>query len=94
MTSVLHYYSINKTDLLPCDITHQFDLSIAHNGAELAQIPHQTVEDVSDAFPLLTAHFLHTGQLCLKLHKTGLLQRKDRITSIITTFYQKELENA
>lgn len=55
--------------------THQLDLPVAHDGAELAEVPHQTIEDVSDTFPLLTAHFLHTRQFCLQLHQTGLLQR-------------------
>lgn len=52
--------------------THQLDLPVAHDGAEFAEVPHQTIEDVSDAFPLLPADFLHTGQLCLQLHQTGL----------------------
>lgn len=58
------------------DQAHQLDLSVAHNGAKLAEVPHQTIENVSDAFPLLTTHFLHARQLCLQLHQAGLLKRR------------------
>lgn len=45
--------------------THQLDVPVSNDGAELTQVPHQGVENLSDAFPLVAAHFLDTGQLRL-----------------------------
>lgn len=38
--------------------TDQFDVLVAHDSAELRKVPHQAVKNLSDAFPLMTAHFL------------------------------------
>lgn len=75
-THICTFLTCNLNLFLHIYPTHQLDLPVAHDGAELAEVPHQTIEDVSDAFPLLTAHFLHTRKLCLQLHQTGLLHRK------------------
>ncbi len=72
----MYTLTCNSNLFLRCDPTHQLDLPVAHDGAEFAEVPHETIEDVSDAFPLLTTHFLHPRQLCLQLHKTGLLHVK------------------
>lgn len=42
---------------------HQLDVSVPHDGAELAQVLHHPVDNLSSAFPLVAAHFLDTGQL-------------------------------
>lgn len=52
--------------------THQLDVSVSNNGAELTQIPHHPIENLSDAFPLVAAHFLDTGQLHLQSHEVCL----------------------
>lgn len=46
-------------------LTHQLDVSVTNDGAELTQVPHQPVENLSDPFPLVGAHLLDTGQLRL-----------------------------
>lgn len=45
--------------------THQLDIPVPDDGTELTQVPHQPVENLSNAFPLVAAHFPDTGQLCL-----------------------------
>lgn len=52
--------------------THQLDVSVANNGAELTQVPHHPIENLSDAFPLVAAHFLDAGQLHLQSHEVRL----------------------
>lgn len=52
--------------------THQLDVSVANNGAELTQVSHHPIENLSDAFPLVAAHFLDTGQLHLQSHEVRL----------------------
>lgn len=52
--------------------THQLDVPVSNNGAELTQVPHHPIENLSDAFPLVAAHFLDTGQLHLQSHEVRL----------------------
>lgn len=52
--------------------THQPDVSVPNNGAELTQVPHHPIENLSDAFPLMTAYFLDTRELHLQSHKVCL----------------------
>lgn len=52
--------------------THQLDVSVSNNGAELTQVPHHPIENLSNAFPLVAAHFLDTGQLHLQSHEVCL----------------------
>lgn len=52
--------------------THQLDVSVSNNGAELTQVPHHPIENLSDAFPLVAAHFLDTRQLHLQSHEVCL----------------------
>lgn len=59
---------------------HQLDVSVSHDGAELAQVPHHPVENLGDAFPLVAAHVLDPGQLHLQSHEVCLwrTERKSR----------------
>lgn len=52
--------------------TYQLDVSVSNNGAELTQVPHHPIKNLSDAFPLVAAHFLDTGQLHLQSHEVCL----------------------
>lgn len=52
--------------------THQLDIFVSNNGAELTQVPHHPIENLSDAFPLVAAHFLDTRQLHLQSHEVRL----------------------
>lgn len=53
-------------------LTHQLDVSVSYDGAELTQIPHQPVENLGDAFPLVIANLLNAGQLRLQSHEVRL----------------------
>lgn len=58
--------------------THQPDVSVSDDGAKLTQVPHQPVENLCDAFPLVAAHFLDTGQLRLHSHEVSLQEERTR----------------
>lgn len=45
--------------------THQLNVSVSNDGTELTQVPHYPIDNLSDAFPLMAAHFPDTGQLHL-----------------------------
>lgn len=57
---------------------HQLDVSVAHDGAELAQVLHHHIDKLSGAFPLVAAHFLGTGQLHLQRHQVCLWGQRSR----------------
>lgn len=52
--------------------THQSDVAGAHDGAELAQVLHQPIEDFGDALPLVAARFLNVRKLRLQRHQVSL----------------------
>lgn len=56
--------------------THQLDVSVADDDAELTQVLHYPVDDLSDAFPLVAAHLLDTGQLHLQRHQVRLREQR------------------
>lgn len=56
--------------------THQLDVSVADDDAELTQVLHYPVDDLGDAFPLVAAHLLDTGQLHLQRHQVRLREQR------------------
>lgn len=74
----IDYSNLQRLSLLRSP-THQFDVSVSNDGAELAQVPHQPVENLSNALPLVAAHFPDTGQLRLQRHQVVLWEdRKEK----------------
>lgn len=71
---IFNAWSIKLREVHECRSfpTHQLDVSVSNNGAELTQVPHHPIENLSDAFPLVAAHFLDTRQLHLQSHEVRL----------------------
>ena len=59
--------------------THQLDVPVPNDGAELTQVPHQAVENLSDAFPLMAAHFLDARQLCFYSLELSLWEERSKM---------------
>lgn len=77
---ILNARSTKLCEVYECHsfLAHQLDVSVSNNGAELTQVPHHPIENLSDAFPLVAAHFLDTGQLHLQSHEVCLRAHSTR----------------